>query len=179
MVSVIAGTATRTGWRPGISGDALEHPARDPGPVIPLRRVCAKVLLIDPYDRVLLFSGIDRTLPCEPPVWFPVGGAVEGGETLEAAAIRETAEETGFDVIDVGPALFTRRFEWAFEGRPYDQEETYFLVRVAGGPPTDGRWTDVERATVIGHRWWSVEELRFTNETVYPDGLADVLDRWL
>jgi 8-oxo-dGTP pyrophosphatase MutT (NUDIX family) len=68
-----------------------------------VRRVCAKVLLIDQRDRVLLFRGIDRTLPDEPAVWFLVGGAVEDGETLEAAAVRETSEETGFQIGCVGP----------------------------------------------------------------------------
>ena len=75
-----------------------------------VRRICAKVLLIDPAERVLLFTGIDWTLPDDPPVWFPVGGAVEDGETLETAAIRETREETGFEIDDVGHALFARRF---------------------------------------------------------------------
>jgi 8-oxo-dGTP pyrophosphatase MutT (NUDIX family) len=144
-----------------------------------VRRVCAKVLLIDPHDRVLLFRGIDRTLLDEPPVWFLVGGAVEEGETLEAAAVRETSEETGFQIGCVGPPLLTRRFDWVFEGEAHDQEETYFLVRVSGEPPTDGRWTDVEKATIVGHRWWTVEELRCTDEAVYPEGLADILERFL
>ena len=51
-----------------------------------IRRVCAKVLLVDSQDRVLLFSGIDRTRPEAPPTWFPVGGGAEEGETLETAA---------------------------------------------------------------------------------------------
>lgn len=144
-----------------------------------VRRVCAKVLLIDRDDRVLLFSGIDRTLPDEPPVWFPVGGAVEGGETLDEAAVRETAEETGFEIGVAGPPLFTRSFQWVFEGRTYDQEETYFLVRVSGGRPADGRWSEVEKATIVGHRWWTIEELRCTDEAVYPEGLADILERFL
>ena len=143
------------------------------------RRICAKVLLIDPGDRVLLFSGIDRTLPDDPPVWFPVGGAVEDGETLDAAAIRETREETGFQIDDVGPALFTRSFQWVFEGSAYDQHETYFLVRVPGEPPTDEGWTEVENATVIDHRWWAVEDLRCTDDTVHPNGLADILEQFL
>ncbi len=64
----------------------------------PVRRVCAKALLVDPENRILLFSGIDRALPDVPPEWFAVGGAVEDGETIEAAAIRETAEETGLNI---------------------------------------------------------------------------------
>ena len=107
------------------------------------------------------------------------GGAVEDGETLEAAAVRETGEETGFEIGETGLPLFTRRFNWVFEARAYDQEETYFLVRVPREPPTDGGRTDVEKATIVGHRWWTIEELRRTDATVYPEGLADILERFL
>jgi len=137
------------------------------------------VLLVDRQDRVLLFSGIDRTLPETPPEWFAVGGAVEDGETLEAAAIRETAEETGLQIADPGPPVFTRRFRWVFEGVAYDQEETYFLVRTSGATVADSGWTDLERATLVGHRWWRLDELRSTSEVVYPEGLAELLDRVL
>ena len=142
----------------------------------PARRSCAKVLLVDPQHRVLLFKGIDRLLPEEPPVWFAVGGGVAEGETLAEAAVRETAEETGLQIGDPGPPVFTRRFRWVFEGVPYDQEETYFLVRVPHTTPVEDGWTDVEKAIILGHRWWTTEELRSTSEVVDPENLADVLE---
>ncbi len=40
-------------------------------------------------------------------------------------------------------------------------------------------FTDLEARTVDGHRWWSVDELRGTEETVYPVQLATLLpDVW-
>jgi 8-oxo-dGTP pyrophosphatase MutT (NUDIX family) len=143
----------------------------------PLVRPAAKVLLVDPNGRVLLFRGSDRTKPGEAPWWFAVGGAVDDGEEVGAAAIREVFEETGLQITDAGPVVMTRRFEWDFEGSRYDQHEAYFLVRTEAFTPTSAGWSDTERATITGHKWWSVEELRGTNEVVYPDGLADLLDR--
>lgn len=144
-----------------------------------VKRPCAKVLLVDEDDRVLLFSGIDRTKPDVPPWWFPVGGALEPGETFAEAAVRETLEETGLRIDDPGPVVFTRSLRWDFEGTDYDQEERYFLVRVRSFTPTPTAWTDVETATMRGHRWWSVDELRATDEQVFPEDLADRLTQLL
>lgn len=140
-------------------------------------RDCSKVLLVDERGRVLLFSGIDRTKPDVPPWWFPVGGALEPGETPAQAAVRETCEETGLTVADPGPVVFTRRFTWDFEGREYDQHERFFLVRTTTFEPTSSAWTDTEAATIRGWRWWSVDQLRTTDEVVFPEDLADQLER--
>ena len=144
-----------------------------------VRRVSSKVLIVDEHRHVLLFSGIDRTKPHLLPRWFPAGGAAEIGESPEEAAIREVLEETGLIIDDPGPILFTRRFSWDFEGSEYDQEESFFLVRTSRFEPTSIGWTDTEFATFRGHRWWSIEQLRATDETVFPDGLAAELERLL
>lgn len=88
-------------------------PPCNPPEVAEIRRA-AKVLLVDEHNRVLLFSGIDRTKPDVAPWWFAVGGALEDGEDVAAAATRELYEETGLTVDDPGPAIFTRRFSWGF-----------------------------------------------------------------
>jgi hypothetical protein len=69
------------------------------------------------------------------------------------------------------------RFEWEFEGCAHDQEETYFLVRTTAFEPFAAGWSDNERATMRGHHWWSIDELRATKEEVFPDALAGVLEQ--
>lgn len=135
------------------------------------------MLIVDERCHVLLFSGIDRTKPHVPPVWFPVGGAIEQDETPRTAAIREVLEETGLVIDDPGPVVFTREVSWDFEGTEYDQQEWFFLVRTSRFEPASTQWTDTELATLRGHRWWSIGELRTTDETIFPEDLASQLER--
>lgn len=140
-----------------------------------VKRRSAKVLLVDPDGRLLLFSGVDPAEPDRPPIWFPVGGGVDEGETLEAAAIREVEEETGLLISDLGPVVMTRQVEFEFDGNSYDQDETYFAVPTEAFVPTTDRWTETEQRVMVSHRWWTVEELRTTSETVFPERLAEAM----
>ncbi|HEV1998701.1 MAG TPA: NUDIX domain-containing protein [Candidatus Dormibacteraeota bacterium] len=106
-----------------------------------------------------------------------MGGAAEAGETLEAAAYREIEEETGLQVTDLGPVVHQRQAQWVFEGTHYEQSEVYYLVRTEEFTPAGDGLTQLERATHRGHRWWSVDEVRSARERIYPEGLADLLER--
>lgn len=150
-------------------------------PVQPLPRVSARVVLLDGADRVLLFHGTDPQRAATR-WWFTPGGGVEPGEELVQAAQRELMEETSIAVAQAdfqGP-IWWRRARFAFNGVDWESTEHYFLVRVtehsAGNRAdvaisTDG-FTDLERETVLDHRWWTVEELQETSETIYPVELA-------
>ena len=56
-----------------------------------------------------------------------------------------------------------------------EQREQFFVARVPPFDPTDAGWTDLERRVLSGSRWWTVDELRATAETVYPANLADLI----
>lgn len=36
-------------------------------------------------------------------------------------------------------------------------------------------WTDGEREDIVETRWWTLDAIRGSNETIYPPGLADLL----
>ena len=138
----------------------------------------AKVILIAADGSILLFRGGDPARPDAGTWWFPPGGGVEPGETVEAAARREVLEETGLELDELGPVAGRRLVEFQFDGRTIVSDEVYFVVQVAGGAiDTDG-WTELEREVVEEHRWWTVDELRATDETVYPDDLLDLVEQF-
>jgi 8-oxo-dGTP pyrophosphatase MutT (NUDIX family) len=138
-----------------------------------LRRV-ARMVLLDPDDRILLMHGYE---PDDPATtwWFTPGGGLEGDEDHRQAVLRELAEETGITRIDLGPVLWRRVCSFTFDGRRWDQEEWYFLGRTAQTSTAPAGLTELERRSVGGLRWWTCAELETTRETVYPTRLAGLL----
>ena len=139
-----------------------------------LRRA-SRLVVIDPEGRVLLFR--IREPRTGLPFWLTPGGGLEEGETHLEAAGRELREETGLRDVDIGGALWRGRRPFYFRGRDYDQEEVFFMVRVSPFEPDLGGAEDYEMD--LEHRWWTLEELESTGETVLPPGLGGLLRRVL
>lgn len=132
----------------------------------------ARVLVLDPSDRVLLlFDERDRS---RKPFWYPPGGRIEAGETPAQAAQRELTEETGLE-IQIGPVVLRRRARFTYRGRHFDQYEWHFVARVERPARPVSRRGDSEADAVAAHRWWSLSDLEASAETIFPEGLADVL----
>ncbi|MEU0359039.1 NUDIX hydrolase [Streptomyces cyaneofuscatus] len=137
------------------------------------RRV-ARVVLLDPDDRILLLHGHEPG-DTGNDWWFTPGGGLEGDETREEAARRELAEETGITDIELGPVLWKRICSFPFDGRRWDQDEWYFLARTAQTATDPQGLTELELRSVSGLRWWTSAELVAARETVYPTRLAELL----
>ncbi len=138
-------------------------------------RDVARVVLLDLDDAFLLLHGFDPADSSAGEWWFTPGGGLEAGETFEAAAIRELEEETGLHVSTVVPLPGERMARFDFDGRVWEQRERYFAVRVERFALDDSGWTEGERRSLLGARWWSSEELRATSERFFPEGLLGIV----
>jgi 8-oxo-dGTP diphosphatase len=140
-------------------------------------RPSARLLVIDPRGRVLLFRFVFKNgALAGQDYWATPGGGVEDGETFEQAAVRELEEETGIRVQDVGPEVGQREFVLQLpDGERVRADERYFLVRSEGALLSRDGWTALEAEVMVDHRWWSRDELAQTSDAVWPENLLAML----
>jgi 8-oxo-dGTP pyrophosphatase MutT (NUDIX family) len=135
-------------------------------------RPAARILLLDPRGRALLFrfDPDDR-----PPFWCTPGGALDAGESYAAAARRELREETGLD-LDPGPEIARRQVDFiTIEGVPVSADERYFLVRAPGEAIDTGGHTALEQRVMTRWRWFTPAELAGHDEAYFPEDLIAMI----
>lgn len=141
-------------------------------------RPSGRVILINDEDRVLLFEGGASQLGKDRPVWVLPGGGTEDGEDARATAARELREETGLQVDPgelIGPVAVSSG-PFRFEGTHYWSDVAFFLLRIHECSVQKEGWSALERDIVNEYRWWSLDELRNTDDIVFPGELPRMLE---
>ncbi len=139
-------------------------------------RLGARVLLLDPDDRVLLIHARD---PDEPDHhwWELPGGGLDPDEPADHAAQRETAEETGITLDQIGPCLWVRDTRFPYRGRDHHRREAAYLAYThTPAPRLRPKHTANEKAGLIRHRWWTQAELAATRDKLLPPNLPTLLN---
>jgi ADP-ribose pyrophosphatase YjhB (NUDIX family) len=137
-------------------------------------RLAARVMLLDPDGRVLLMRYDDG--PPNGCHWTTPGGGLNEGEDYPAAALRELAEETGWDDIGLLGEIYRRTLTMEYAGRLVDQHERWYLART-GVPSRPISGVDAMHAAdgIAAWRWWTLDELDTTTEQIWPAGLAGLI----
>lgn len=135
-------------------------------------RKSSRLILMDAEYRVWLLRIEDGTKSR----WILPGGGVEEGESWEQAACRELWEECAINDTEIGPLVASRVHEHIHNGTPYIANERYFLVRMTQQQPGIANMFDYELADYTRQGWFSAEDIRVSEEPVYPIGLVDLLD---
>lgn len=152
-------------------------------PPIPVRH-SARLIVLNPYDQVLLFQFEDDAFrdPADPRgdeqptiFWCTPGGGLDGGESHEQAAHRELWEETGLRVEHLGAPIFDEEKLVHVHGQLCLHRNRYFLICVENVDISLVQLTPLESDLYRAHRWWTVAELEATTEDVFPTQLPDLV----
>ena len=104
------------------------------------------------------------------------GGGIDEGESEIHAAIREVAEETGYQLAEaelLGP-IARRHVVHGYSDLVIEQDESFFLAMVSPFEVDISAHTADERLTLLGHRWWTHDDLRHTDEWIWPHELVEL-----
>lgn len=160
-------------------------PVADPAERPRTTRTTVRVLLTNPAGETLLFEDSDPGLD-DARWWVTPGGGIDPGEGEVEAAIREVAEETGYRLQEsdlIGP-IARRHVVHGYSDRVIEQDESFYLARTDDFAVDVSGHTPDERLTFKQFRWWSTEELRATDDWVWPHELVELLhlveerERW-
>jgi len=77
----------------------------------------------------------------------------------------------------LGEPIWHQITHFSYAYREYRQDQEFFFFRVPEWQVDTAGFDAEEKLTIDAHRWWSAEELDATDETVYPEDLADLLRR--
>lgn len=136
-------------------------------------RSTVRVILVDPADRALLFEDSDPGVPGAT-WWMTPGGGIDPGESEAETAVREVAEETGCVITAadlVGPVA-RRYVVHGYSDQVIEQDEVFYLARVAAFDVDVSAHTEDEQLTILQHRWWTRAELETTGAQIWPSELA-------
>ncbi|MGI5353600.1 NUDIX hydrolase [Streptomyces sp. CA-250714] len=134
---------------------------------LPLREA-ARAVVLDSHQRVLLLAYDENG-----GFWATPGGSLEPGEDYPTAVLRELGEELGATDVTLSAQVAERQQDHSVGGHQVRQVEKYFLAHIEASDLDPARATQTDN--IRASRWWTLQELQDTRETVYPVGLADLI----
>ncbi|MFM7069423.1 MAG: NUDIX domain-containing protein, partial [Actinomycetes bacterium] len=140
------------------------------------RRRAARVVVLDPADRVLLINGGDPSRRHLGRWWEIPGGGVDPGEDTADAAERELREEAGLAGVEVGPCVWTQSVQYSFGPFHFDQDEWIHIARWDGLSRAATGHEPLEAMAFGEIRWWTLDEVLTTQPRTIPYRMTEFLE---
>lgn len=145
-------------------------------------RKTARALLLNERNEILLMcvegldiNSIEGTKYNR--FWCTIGGAIDEGEAIEQAIMREIYEETGIssEYVRLGPTVWHSHCTLIFKGTLTAIDETYTVAKTTIEDVVLHAPTEIEKLVVKELRWWPLNALQQTTEVIFPEHLTTYL----
>ena len=141
-----------------------------------------KIILLNSKKEILLISVDDKSITNKDKsyngrFWQMIGGKIEEGEDIKSAATRELFEETGLTLSDVefGKIVWKGNLTLVMSGVETLIRQQFIVAKTNATDVTLKNLTPEEKTVVKSLRWFSIDDIKKSEEIVYPVGLDEYL----
>ena len=121
---------------------------------------------------------VDVNGKCNGSFWNLVGGALEDGETPKETALREIYEEIGIkpNKIKFGPKVWHGEVVLQMAGNETLIDQKFFVASTTIENLDLTHLTEDEKGRVKTAKWFSLDDVKNSKETIHPKKLAEYLE---
>ncbi len=143
-------------------------------------RKSSRAIVLNKQNQIFLFRYTFDFFAEEDSIWITPGGGLDEGESFEEALKRELFEELGIELSgsDSTPQIYYRFPLYELKnGEIVQSEERFYLVYCDDVEFSYTGWTESENKRMTAGKWWSVEEIRESEEKFFSKDIIKLLER--
>ena len=139
-------------------------------------RKSSRAIVLNKDNQIFLFQYHFDYLAESKSIWITPGGSLEERESFEDALKRELFEELGVLWDKDCMEIYYRNPQYTLNtGEVVQSIEKFFLVRMEEEQFSYANWTESEKQRMLCGRWWSVEEIRQSEDEFFTGDIIRVL----